>query len=82
MAAARGGERRATARLLSLVEWGGPGADEVAERTWTVLHGGAMGDDVIPGGGANRAHVVGVTGPPGAGKSTLVAAWTLSLIHI
>ena len=80
VAAARGGERRATARLLSLVEWGGPAADEVAERTWTALHGGAMGDDVIPDGGANRAHVVGVTGPPGAGKSTLVAAWTTRLV--
>ena len=81
VAATRGGERRATARLLSLVEWGGPLADEVAERTWTALHGGATGDDAIPGRGANRAHVVGVTGPPGAGKSTLVAAWTIRLVE-
>jgi LAO/AO transport system kinase len=72
VAAARGGERRATARLLTLVERGGPAADEVAERSWTALDGGAAGA---------RAHVVGVTGPPGAGKSTLIAVWTTRLVE-
>ena len=80
VAATRGGERRATARLLSLVERGGPSADEVAERTWALLHGGATGDPA-PDRRANRAHVVGVTGAPGAGKSTLVAAWTTRLVE-
>lgn len=80
VSAARGGERRATARLLSLVERGGPSADEVAERTWTLLDGDgpAAGG---PTGGGGRAHVIGVTGPPGAGKSTLVAAWTTRLVE-
>ena len=72
MAAARGGERRATARLLTLVEKGGPPADEEAERAWSALGRGA--------GGGNRAHVIGLTGPPGAGKSTLVAVWTTRLV--
>lgn len=80
MAATRGGERWATARLLSLVERGGPLADEVAERTWALLHGDAT-VDAISGRRANRAHVVGVTGPPGAGKSTLVAVWTTRLVE-
>ena len=75
VAAARGGERRATARLLTLVERGGPLADEVAERAWSVLGGDGGAAD------GNRAHVIGLTGPPGAGKSTLVAAWTTRLVE-
>jgi len=55
--AARGGDRRALGRLLSLAERGGPEARETAEA-------------VHPRTG--RAYTVGVTGPPGAGKSTLV----------
>jgi LAO/AO transport system kinase len=50
------GERRALARLLSLVEDGGPGLDRVMD----ALH---------PHTG--RAYSIGVTGAPGAGKSTL-----------
>ena len=50
------GDRTALPRLLSVVEGGGPGAREVGRRVYT--HGG-------------NAYVVGVTGPPGAGKSTL-----------
>ena len=61
VAAARGGERRAAARLLTLVEQGGQPADEVAGATHQLV---------------DNAHVVGVTGPPGAGKSTLPAALT------
>jgi LAO/AO transport system kinase len=53
------GDRVATAKLLSLVEQGGPGAREVASR----LH---------PHTG--RAWSVGMTGAPGAGKSTLTDA--------
>lgn len=54
--AARSGDRRALAKLLSLVERGGPPAHEVGRR-------------VYPLGG--RAYTVGITGAPGAGKSTL-----------
>ncbi|TDC97963.1 methylmalonyl Co-A mutase-associated GTPase MeaB [Actinomadura sp. 7K507] len=57
--AARGGSVRAAGRLLSLVA--GPGRDAVL----AALDGA--------GGGA-EPRVVGVTGPPGAGKSTTVAA--------
>lgn len=60
------GERRATGRLLSLVESGGPAADRVTDLT----HG--------PSG---RARVVGITGSPGAGKSTLVARLIAGLVH-
>ena len=53
-----GGERRALGRLLSLVEHGGEAADEIGEQ----VHGLAPGE----------APVIGVTGAPGTGKSTLV----------
>jgi LAO/AO transport system kinase len=54
-----GSDRRALPRLASLVENEDPrGLDAL--------------DALYPSTG--RAHVVGVTGPPGAGKSTLVAA--------
>lgn len=51
------GNRHAIGRLLSLVERGGDGADQVSELTHKLTTG---------------AHVIGITGPPGAGKSTLV----------
>ncbi len=51
------GDRHAIGRLLTLVERGGGPADEVASLTH------ARGQD---------ATVIGITGPPGAGKSTLV----------
>ena len=54
---ARNGERRALGRLLSIVERGGPRADELS----TLVHGDA-----------GSAHIVGITGSPGSGKSTLV----------
>jgi LAO/AO transport system kinase len=57
--AARAGDRRALARLLTAVENRTPVAEH-ALRTLYPLAGGA--------------HLVGITGPPGAGKSTLVAA--------
>jgi LAO/AO transport system kinase len=57
--AARDGDRRALARLLTAVE----NRTALAEPTLRELY---------PLAGA--AHIVGITGPPGAGKSTLVAA--------
>jgi LAO/AO transport system kinase len=57
--AARGGDRAALGRLLSLVERGGPDARAVAR----VTH--PLGGD---------AYTVGITGAPGAGKSTLASA--------
>lgn len=53
------GNRRALARAISLVERGGPEARTLLAEAYP--HAG-------------RAHVVGITGPPGAGKSTLVNA--------
>jgi LAO/AO transport system kinase len=53
------GDRRALARAITVVEGGGAARAELLR----ALHG--------HGG---QAHVVGITGAPGAGKSTLVAA--------
>ena len=52
------GDRRALARIVSLIENGAPEARAMLGELH--LHGG-------------RAHVIGFTGSPGAGKSTLVA---------
>lgn len=57
--ALRTGDRRALARAISLVEDGAPGARDLVK---------ALYPDT------GRAHVIGVTGSPGAGKSTLVSA--------
>jgi GTPase len=57
--AALGGDRRALARLLTSVENRTP----VAEAAMRQLYPRA-----------GHAHIVGITGPPGAGKSTIVAA--------
>ena len=57
--AAMAGDRRALGRLLTAVE----NRTSAAEAALRVLHPAA-----------GRAHVVGITGPPGSGKSTLVAA--------
>ncbi len=53
---ARGGDARAIARLISMIEREDPARLAVLKllHAWT-----------------GRAHVVGITGPPGAGKSTL-----------
>ncbi len=53
---ARNGDRRALARLITLVENDGPVSAEILA-------------EVFPGGG--RAWTTGLTGAPGAGKSTL-----------
>ena len=57
MAAATAGDRRALARLISLVE------DEAAEAA-------TVGDWALAASG--NAYRVGITGPPGAGKSSLL----------
>jgi len=64
VAAARGGDRSALARLLSLVERGGSQAQEVGR----LCH---------PLGGS--AYTVGITGAPGSGKSTLTSGLVSSL---
>ena len=53
----RAGDRRALARLITRVENGAPDAPDILR----ALHGTT-----------GHGYVVGVTGPPGAGKSTLV----------
>jgi len=57
--AALTGDRRSLARLLTAVENRTPVAEAALRRLYPL---------------AGRAHLVGMTGPPGAGKSTLVAA--------
>ena len=59
LAAARSGHRRALARVMSLVERGGQLARELGAATFA---------------GSGVAHTVGITGAPGAGKSTLNSA--------
>jgi len=51
------GDRRAVARLISMIEDSDPAAPEAL----AALHAHT-----------GKAHIIGVTGPPGAGKSTLV----------
>ncbi|UTW50314.1 methylmalonyl Co-A mutase-associated GTPase MeaB [bacterium SCSIO 12827] len=66
LAAAQGGDRRAIAKLLSLAETTGNAAP---------ISGSTDGDLMARVyQAAGSAHVVGVTGPPGAGKSSLVNA--------
>jgi LAO/AO transport system kinase len=57
--AAVAGDRRALARLLSAVENDTPGIRDLLPALFAAGRG---------------AHLVGITGPPGAGKSTLVSA--------
>ncbi|HEX7626989.1 MAG TPA: P-loop NTPase fold protein, partial [Gaiellaceae bacterium] len=59
VAAVRAGDQRALARAITLVENGDPLAYEVVS-------------DVYPQTG--HAYAVGLTGPPGVGKSSLVSA--------
>lgn len=58
---AAAGERRALARLLTAIENDAPGLREVLPALFAAGH---------------DAHLVGVTGPPGSGKSTLVNVLT------
>ena len=57
--AALAGDRLALARVLTAVENHTPVAEAALRRLYPM---------------AGRAHLVGITGPPGSGKSTLVAA--------
>jgi LAO/AO transport system kinase len=58
------GDKRALARAITLIENGDPAG-------WALVR------EVFPRTG--RARIVGVTGPPGVGKSTLIAALTAEL---
>jgi LAO/AO transport system kinase len=60
----RGGDARAIARAISLIEDESPAATDLVR-------------SIFPSTG--RAYLVGVTGPPGAGKSTLVDRLTAHL---
>jgi len=57
--AALAGDRRALARILTAVENRTPAAEAALRRLYPL---------------AGKAHLVGITGPPGSGKSTLVSA--------
>ena len=59
-----GGDVRAIARGISMVENDDPAAPELLR-------------DLFPSTG--RAYLIGVTGPPGAGKSTLVERLTAEI---
>ena len=64
LAGAQAGERRPLARLLTAIEGSHPALDGFLPTLFAASRG---------------AHVVGVTGPPGSGKSTLVSALTAEL---
>jgi LAO/AO transport system kinase len=68
VARARRGEQRAVAQLLSLVE-----TDTLAGRSLLREVAAALAPH------AGRAHVVGLTGPPGGGKSTSTSALVTAL---
>jgi GTPase len=68
VARARRGEHRAVARLISLVETDAAGGPAVLREVAAAL---------APHTG--RAHVVGLTGPPGVGKSTTTSALVTAL---
>ena len=52
----RSGDSRSIARVISMIENEAPGFEEILERAGT----------------SDRRQIIGITGPPGAGKSTLV----------
>jgi LAO/AO transport system kinase len=65
-AKARDGHRRSLGQLLTIVERGGPQADVVSD---------------LSHNDAGRAHIVGITGAPGAGKSTLTGQLVSMLVQ-
>jgi len=54
------GERRSIARAISLVERGGQQGRDAATSLFPYT---------------GRAHIIGITGAPGTGKSTVVVGW-------
>jgi LAO/AO transport system kinase len=66
VALALDGDRRAVGRLLTLVERAGAESDLVAELTHPL---------------SKRAPVIGMTGAPGSGKSTLVAKLVAAMVE-
>jgi LAO/AO transport system kinase len=52
----RKGNKRAAARLISMIENGDSGATEILQECWRF---------------SAKGRIIGITGPPGAGKSTL-----------
>jgi len=60
------GSNTAIARLLTLAETPGEAANEVHEA-------------IFPHSG--KAHLVGITGPAGAGKSTLISKLAVELVR-
>ena len=60
------GDRRAAARLISIIEDGTPEAAKLMSLIYS--HTG-------------NAHVIGITGPPGVGKSTLIDKLTKLMIE-
>jgi LAO/AO transport system kinase len=60
----RGGDRRALARAITLVENGEPAGHELVRELY---------------GGTGSAHLLGITGPPGVGKSSLMGAMVTQL---
>lgn len=65
LSALQQGDIKALARCLSLAENGAPGYEQLLEN--------------LPAGSSTR--VIGITGPPGAGKSTLVNALIAALLQ-
>ncbi|MGF1597013.1 MAG: methylmalonyl Co-A mutase-associated GTPase MeaB [Acidimicrobiales bacterium] len=63
--AARDGHRRSLGRLLTRVERGGDAADTISE---------------LAHSDAGNAHIIGITGAPGAGKSTLTGQLVALLV--
>ncbi len=72
---ARRGDPRATARLVTLVEDGSPLLPELAVLLCAAVAApGGSASGRASGRAAGGARVVGLTGPPGVGKSTLTSA--------
>ena len=65
------GDLKAAPRILTLLEKGDPAADDIMQRIASA--------HPEPVEGRAGAHRIGITGPPGAGKSTLVEAMTAEL---
>jgi LAO/AO transport system kinase len=63
----REGDRSAAPAALNLIEDRSPGAREAAHRLLAEVAPAALG-------GEAPAHLIGITGPPGAGKSSLLSA--------